>query len=98
MEYLHNFLVSNRGPGPHGRITDPEGVAPGDIAQLSFDGNIFRHSPVIVAVTGTSEPLLDRILIAANTYDADWRPLSSYQFALIRFIHIDGVRKYAETG
>lgn len=65
----------------------PGGSPAGDIVQLSFTGDgTFQHSPVVVA-TGTV-PTLENTLIAAHSYDADNRPLSTYQFQDIRFLHI----------
>jgi hypothetical protein len=36
---------------------------------------------------------LENTLVAAHTYDADYRPLSTYSFQEIRFIHILGARE-----
>jgi hypothetical protein len=36
-------------------------------------------------------PALDNILVCTHTYDSLDRPLSSYEFTKIRFIHIEGV-------
>ena len=66
-----------------------EELRPGDIVQLSFTGDgTFQHSPVVVA-TGTV-PTLENTLIAAHSYDADNRPLSTYTFQDIRFLHVLG--------
>jgi hypothetical protein len=35
-------------------------------------------------------PTLENTLVAAHSYDADWRPLSTYSFQEIRFLHILG--------
>lgn len=88
--YLYNFLVSNDGVGPYGYSTDRQGVLAGDIVQLAFEERNFAHTPVIVMIRG--EPTLDNILVAAHSNDADCRPLSSYQFSAIRFVHIEAVR------
>lgn len=85
VEYLHNFLVSNQSVGPFGHIISPDSALPGDIVQLGTYGGDFYHSPVITAI-------VPEILIAAHTYDALDRPLSTYQYDTARFIHIDGVR------
>lgn len=45
----------------------------------------FYHTPVIL----TTSP---EILVAAHTFDALYRPLSSYTFEQARFLHISGVR------
>lgn len=87
VEYLHRFLVNNRSVGPYGHIVPQSEARPGDIVQLgTYSGN-FYHSPVITAITPT-------ILVAAHTYDALDRPLSSYIYDVARFIHIDGVRDW----
>ncbi|OQB14950.1 MAG: putative amidase domain protein [Firmicutes bacterium ADurb.Bin193] len=88
--YIYNFLVKNEGIGPFGEETDVSNIEPGDIVQISFDGITFAHTPVIVH-TG-EVPTVNNILIAAHTFNADNRPLSSYQYKKLRFVHIKGVR------
>lgn len=91
VEYFYNFLVREQvSPGPFGVNTGLEEMEPGDFVQLRFaNKEVFSHTPVIVA---TGSPLtLDNILVAAHSYDADYRPLSSYLFDEIRFLHISGV-------
>lgn len=85
VEYLYNFLVSNRSVGPYAYEVSRREVMPGDVVQLGRETGDFYHTPVIVAVEPT-------ILVAAHTYDALDRPLSSYNFYTARFLHIDGVR------
>ncbi|MPM87399.1 hypothetical protein SDC9_134495 [bioreactor metagenome] len=87
--FFYRFLVSNKGPGPVVVETGMEKVKPGDILQLSFNGIEFSHSPVIVSVGDVPAP--ENILIAAHTYDSDYRPLDTYQYRLIRFLHIDRI-------
>ncbi len=89
VEYLYRFLVGNSGAGPVAAVVDAAQAEPGDLVQLSFDGQTFGHSPVIVAV-GT-RPSPSNILIAAHTYDSDNRALDSYQFEKARFLHITHV-------
>ena len=62
---------------------------PGDLIQLSFNGTDFRHSPVVVSVGHPVAP--ENVLIAAHSYDADNRPLSTYDYQGIRFLAIFGV-------
>ena len=65
-----------------------EGIEPADFVQLRFRGATFGHTPVVVSV---GEPAtLENILVAAHSYDADWRPLSTYFFEEIRFLHVLG--------
>ena len=87
VEYLRNFLVGNRSVGPYGHEVSRAEAQPGDIVQLGTSGGDFYHSPVITAVS-------PQILVAAHTYDALDRPLSSYNYSRARFIHIDGVRTW----
>ena len=43
-------------------------------------------------------PTLENTLIAAHSYDADWRPLSTYFFQEIRFLHILGAYLPEDAG
>ena len=85
VEYLYKFLVNNKSVGPYGREVDPDEVQVGDVVQLGNKQGDFYHSPVITSV-------MPSILVAAHSYDALDVPLSSYRYALARFIHIEGVR------
>ncbi len=85
VDYLYRFLVNNRSVGPYGHLVTADKVMPGDIVQLGNEDGSFYHSPLITAVSPD-------ILVAAHTFDALDRPLSTYTFDKARFIHIDGVR------
>lgn len=87
VEYLYNFLTTNEGAGPFGREAPLGELEPGDIVQLGRATGDFYHTPVVVAVRK------DAIYVAAHTYDAYMRPLSSYNYSKVRGIHIEGVRK-----
>lgn len=87
VEYLYNFLTGNDTEGPFGEETALNKLEVGDIVQLGTAARDFYHSPVVVAVRQ------GRIYVAAHTYDAFMKPLSSYVFARARGIHILGVRK-----
>lgn len=89
VEYLYRFLVGNRGLGPVAVETDVSQVVPGDIAQLSFDGIVFGHSPIIVSVG--EHPANSNILIAAHTFNADNYPLNNFSYVKVRFLHITHV-------
>lgn len=86
VEFLYNFLINNKGIGPFGNISDEVDI--GDIVQLSFDGNQFTHSLIIVAKDN------DNIYISSHTFDSYGRDINSYDYKKIRFIHIVGVRKF----
>jgi hypothetical protein len=89
--FLYDFLIGNRASGPFAREVFPRELKPGDLVQLSFDGDVFKHSLIIVKTGFTPE--VYNIRIATHTYDRDNYPLSNYTWKKIRFLHIEGVRK-----
>jgi len=90
VEFLYNFLTTNKGIGPFGKEVNIEEAEIGDISQINFDGKVFGHSQIIVDKLGNN---FSDILIATHTYDSLNRALSTYQnVQKIRFIHIEGVR------
>lgn len=90
--YLWNFLT-RKGPsvGPVGESCALEDLRPGDLIQLSFKGDEFQHSPIVVSVGTPVTP--DTVLVAAHSYDALDRPLSSYEYRQSRFLHITGTMR-----
>ncbi len=86
VEYLYNFLVNNQGVGPFAEEVPLSRLKVGDIVQLGRETGDFYHSPVVVGFSGS------QILVAAHTYDAYMRPLSSYSYERARGIRILGVR------
>ena len=89
VEYLWNFLTRKVfSVGPAGEPCALEELLPGDLIQLSFKGEGFQHSPVVVAVG--SPVSTENILVAAHSYDADNRPLATYEYQQARFLHITG--------
>lgn len=93
VEYLYDFLTGapafaaeNGGIGPYGREVPQQQARIGDVVQLSDSTGDYYHSLLVTAV------LPDELLLSAHTNDALNRPLSSYEYAAARFIHIDGVR------
>lgn len=85
VEFLYQFLISNTSAGPYASEVRAEEALPGDIVQLGNASGEFYHTPVIIA----TEP---EILVAAHSRDVLDKPLSSYRFAMARFLHIEGVR------
>ena len=76
--------------GPVGRECALWELQPGDLVQLRFQGTVFQHSPVVVQADRAQSP--EEVLIAAHSYDADYRPLASYDYEELRCLHIQGVR------
>jgi len=89
--YLYNFLTRNTGAGPAGAKTDILNVVPGDISQFADENMNYYHSQLIVSVGHPAA--LNNILVCAHTDDSLNRPLSTYSFSRIRFVHITGVSK-----
>ncbi len=89
VEFLYRFLVYNNGVGPVAVETDISQVNPGDVVQLSFDDRMFTHSLAVVSVV--KYPSQSNILVATHTVDADNRPLNSYTYKQVRFLHITHV-------
>lgn len=91
VKFLYQFLTTNKGIGPFGKLSSKEEIEIGDIAQLSFDGINFAHSLIITSINNNFD--LDNIKIASHTLDNFNKPISSYNFQDIRFVHIEGIRK-----
>ena len=85
VEFLYNFLISNEGLGPHGRLMDITQLRIGDIVQLSFNGIKFSHTLVVVKNGNT----IYDTLIAAHTFDAWMKSVAGYSFSKYRCIHIE---------
>ena len=93
VEYFYNFLTKNNnvgignGDGPFAEETNANGLQIGDFVQLGRATGDYYHTPVVV---GFSDGMP---LVAAHSNDAFARPLNSYYFEKIRYIHILGARK-----
>ena len=94
VEYLYNFLTQNQGDGPYGVPVPLLRVSPGDVAQFSNEEGEFYHTVLITYVPRF--PTLANVLVAAHSNDANCRPLDTYPFSGVRFIHIEGVRRCRE--
>lgn len=87
VEFLYRFLINNKGVGPFGTQVTKDELEIGDIVQLSFDGQKFAHTLVVVETTRN-------ILVATHTFDSYERNLNTYTYQKNRYIHIDGVRMW----
>ena len=93
VRYFYDFITSapafssqNGNVGPFGVAVDATGVLEGDVVQLADSTGEFYHT---LFITGFSN---EGTLVSAHTNDALDKPLSSYNFASLRYIHIEGVR------
>ena len=92
VEYFRNFMLrKEENVGPFAVESNLEGMEPGDFVQLDLGKGRFSHTPIIVAIG--SQPTLWNTLVAAHSYDVDYRPLATYEFQTIRYLHILGARK-----
>ena len=90
--YLFDFLTrSQQSVGPVGREVDMSQIEPGDVLQISFDGIQYKHTPVVVSVRHPITP--KTIFLAAHSEDADNRPLATYPYESVRYLHIPGFYK-----
>lgn len=89
--YFFNFMTrTQQDAGPFGQEANLEMLLPGDFVQMRFSYKTYGHTPIIVEIG--DPPALDNILVAAHSQDVDYRPLSTYFYQEIRFIHILGAR------
>lgn len=86
VEFFYNFITQNKGVGPFGSEVDSEKAEVGDIIQLSNTSGDYYHTLIIV---GTRDR---EFTVAAHSEDSIDRPLSTYNYSGLRYIHIDGVR------
>jgi hypothetical protein len=78
------FTQANGGIGPRGiNLRDGRMIEIGDVIQLANDSGQFYHSLIISGFTA------DDILICAHSNDALDRPISTYNYATLRVIHIE---------
>lgn len=91
VEFLYNFLTKNKMSGPFGKEVSQDEIEIGDIAQLSFDGNTFGHTLVIVKIENKFN--INQIFISSHTFDSFNKRISEYNYEKIRFVHIEKVRK-----
>ena len=80
------FIEQNRGIGPFAMEVPRERVVLGDVAQYANSQGDWYHTVMITGFDG------EEILVSAQSDDARNRPLSSYNFTTVRFLHIVGVR------
>ncbi len=78
--------------GPYGSEVMRENLDMGDAIQLANEEGAFYHTLFVSGFEGGD------ILVAAQSNDALDRPLSTYTYAVARFIHIEGINIEISNG
>lgn len=86
VEYLYNFLIGNVSLGPFAQDVPVGDARLGDLVQLGNSDGDFYHTPVITGFAGGMP------LVSAHSVDVYNRPLDTYTYARVRYLHIAGVR------
>lgn len=86
VEFFCDFIVNNKGAGPFGELVALREARAGDVLQLGT-GSVFYHSLLVVDVTDGVPR------VAAHTYAAFDRPLTTYVYNTVRCIRILGARR-----
>ena len=90
VEFFYDFLTQkftadNGGVGPFATEVAKEAAEIGDVIQYANSSGDWYHTVIITGRDG------DEILVSAQSNDALDRPISTYNFASARFLHIEGV-------
>ena len=95
VEQLYDYLLREKDYGISAVEVDLNSVEAGDIAQLSFNGKTYQHTPFITSVKRDPDGTIgyDGIKICAHSFDSENRPLDTYQWKNIRFIRIFGFKQ-----
>ena len=81
------FVAANGGIGPFASdARTARQIEPGDVVQLANEQGTFYHTLIISGFTDSD------ILVCAHSDDALDRPLSTYPYASLRILHIEGAR------
>ena len=92
VEYLFRFLTrTGEGPGPLAAPVPPEELLPGDLVQLSFADGAFTHCLVVEEIGPGNGA--GQLLLAAHSQNAHLRPLFTYPYRQVRYLHILGVKR-----
>lgn len=83
---LGDFPPQNERQGPSAIEVAREDVEIGDVVQLADTQAVFYHSLLVSGFGDNGD-----ILVSAQSNDALDRPLSTYNYATARFLHITGI-------
>ncbi len=91
VNFLREFLLTNKGAGVYGEEAPLSELLPGDVIQLIDSNGNFYHSVFVTAVFAPVTPA--NIFVCAHSVDARNRRLSTYDYAGTFGIKIIGARK-----
>lgn len=91
VNFLREFLLTNRGTGVYGEEAPLSEIRRGDIIQLINAEGRFYHTVIVSAVLSPETP--ENIFVCAHSDDSRNRRLSTYPYANVFPIHIIGARK-----
>lgn len=84
---IPEFTAANGGIGPYAtNVMDSRQINMGDVIQLQNSRGEFYHTLIISGFTDND------ILVCAQSDDALDRPLSTYNYADLRILHIEGAK------
>ena len=87
VQFFYNFLTNNNGEGPFGSEVEESALRVGDVVQLRNAEGTYYHTLLVTGRDSTGG-----LLVAAHSDDAFDRPLSTYNYAGARYLHVEGVR------
>lgn len=94
VDYFYSFLTGapmfearNGGIGPLAVEVPKEVIEVGDVIQIAAEGEEWSHTVLVSEVQEDGE-----ILVCAHSIDSLDRPLSTYEYENIRYLHLLGVR------
>ena len=87
VEFFYNFITENISFGPRAVLVEKNQILPGDIIQLGRQNGEFYHALIV------SKILNESVLTCSHTNDALNRPLDTYFYQNIRYLHVIGVKK-----
>ncbi len=85
VQFLYKFLTTNKGVSLFAKEVEKSNIDIADVIQLGSN-DVFYHSLFVSDILGGN------IYVSTHTKDAFNRPLNSYFYNQIRFLHIEGVR------
>ena len=90
VSFFYNFMTTNEGVGPFGEEAPLTRLMVGDIIQLGNENGDFYHTLVLTAIR--HDIFGRRYYVCAHSEDSYQRNLNTYDYSILRGIHILGVR------